>query len=116
MTATVLSARDAPVVFGSQATEPVPERFCLLAAKARGQHVEMRVPAGADADHHATGGQAAVDHGQQHLLAPRFERKSYVAVVLSPGEGEFARRIDLDDPALHPMLLAKALRPLARRV
>src|SRR5580704_3213257 len=26
------------------------------------------------------------------------------------------RRIELDDPALHPVLLAEALRPLARRV
>ena len=27
-----------------------------------------------------------------------------------------ARRIELEDPALHPVLLAEALRPLARRV
>src|ERR1700722_8939568 len=57
-----------------------------------------------------------MDHGQQHLLTPRFERKGNVAVVLSPGEGEFARRIELKDPALHPVLFAKTLRPLARWV
>ena len=36
--------------------------------------------------------------------------------LLVPGEGELAGRIELDDPALHSVLLAEAGRPLAGRI
>src|ERR1700760_3039563 len=112
----VRSARDAPVVFGLEAGEAVPEWTWLLAGHTGDQHVEMRVPAGADANHHAASRQATVNHGEQHFLAPRFERHRNVAVFVAPSEDEFARRIDLDDPALHAVLLTKTVRPLARRI
>src|SRR5258708_28141211 len=98
MTVAASSCRDAPVVFGFEAGKPVPEGPWLLATQAGDQHVEMCMPAGADADHHAARRQAAVDHGQQHLLTPWLEHHRNVAVILSPGEDQFSRRIDLDDP------------------
>jgi hypothetical protein len=49
------------------------------------------------------------------MIAPWLEFERNVAAAL-PCEGELVGRIDLDDAALHPMLVAKAGRPLARRI
>src|SRR5271166_5309324 len=58
---------------------------------------------------------SGVDDGEQHPLAPRLELEGDAA-ALSPGEGEFAWRIELGDPALQAMLFAKSFRPLAGRI
>src|SRR5271154_5661778 len=93
----------------------IPERFRLRAGQAGDKHVEMRMPAGADAKHHSAVGQAAMHDGEQHPLAPWLEFKQNTAAALSPSEGEPAGRVELGDPALHPMLVVEALRPLSRR-
>src|SRR5215510_1277125 len=53
--------------------------------------------------------------GKQHLVTLWFQLEADVATAL-PGEGELAGRIDLGDPALHSVLVAEALRSLARRI
>ena len=73
------------------------------------------MPAGADLQQGGAVGQAAMDHGEQHLVALRLQLEGNVAAAL-PGEGELAGRIELGDPALHPVLLGEAGRPLAGRV
>src|SRR5271155_5217935 len=56
-----------------------------------------------------------MSQGEQHLLAlwVQFERDLAAG---SPGDGELAGRIELDDSALHSVLFAEAGRPLAGRV
>ncbi len=44
-----------------------------------------------------------------------FQLEGDVAAAF-PGDGELAGRIELGDPALHPMLVGEAGRPLAGRV
>jgi monofunctional biosynthetic peptidoglycan transglycosylase len=64
------SRRDAPIVFGLETVPAVPEGFRLLGARARDQHVEVHMPAGADHQRGVAVGQAAMDQGEQHLIAP----------------------------------------------
>ena len=90
-------------------------RAAPAACRADDQEVEVGVPAGADAEHRAAVGQAAVDQGQQHLVALRSELDRDVAAVL-PGEAELMRRVELGDAALHPVLDGKPRRPLAGRI
>src|SRR3954465_4497643 len=106
------SGRYMPVVFFLQPAPSIPERLRLGAACTRDQNVEMHVPAGADHQRNVAVRQTAVDHGEQHPLARRLKLKRHLA-ALAPGEGELMRRIDLDDPALHPVLVGETGRALA---
>ena len=84
-------------------------------AGAGDQNVEVHVPAGGVLQQGGAVGQAAMDHGEQHLVALRVQLEGDVAAVL-PGDGELARRIEFGDPALHAVFLGEAGRALGRRV
>jgi hypothetical protein len=75
------SGRDALVVFGLEPAPSISERLWQGAGQPGDQHVEMRVPAGADPKHHAAVGQAAVDDGEQNSLAPWLELEGDAAAL-----------------------------------
>src|SRR5258708_4676138 len=93
------SGRHPPFVFLLQAAPAVPERQGLRAGETGDQYVEVRVPAGADAQQDGAVGHAAMDQGEQHVVATwlQFERD---AAGVAPGDRELARRIELGDAAL----------------
>src|ERR1700692_695785 len=91
------------VVCLRRAAQAVPEWLRLLAGRASDQNVEVRVPAGSDAQQVCAIGQAPMDQGEQHLVAFWLQLKGNVAAAL-PGNGELAARIELGNTALHPAL------------
>src|SRR5437660_726240 len=112
----VASGRQPRVVVVLETGPAVPEGRRVWAARHAGdQDVEVHVPAGADVEHGAAVGQAAMDQGEQHLVALGLELEGD-ATALSPGDGELARRIELGDPTLHAVLCGEAGWPLAGRV
>ena len=73
------------------------------------------MPASSDLQHDRAVRQTAMDQGEQHVVAHWLQVERDVAGI-APGDGELARRIEIGDPALHPVLFGKAGRPLARRI
>src|SRR3954454_2872194 len=106
------SRRQPPVVILLQAAPAVPERVGRLAADARDQNVEVRVPARADAQHGRAVRQTAMDQGEQHVVALLGQLERDLA-GLAECVGELVRRLDRQNPALDAMLLAKAFRAFA---
>src|SRR5262249_41303937 len=102
-------------VFRPQAAPAVPEGPWLGAADAGHENVQMRVPAGADAERRRAIGNAAVDERQQNLVAPLGPLEGHLPRS-AEDETELARWIAPDDPALLAMLPAEARRPLAGRI
>src|SRR4029453_13056021 len=90
----------------------VPEWRRLLACRTGDQDVEVHVPAAADLQQGRAIWQAAMDHGEQHVIAFWIQLEGDVAAAL-PGDGELAGRIELCNAALHPLLFGEAGRPLA---
>src|SRR5438552_5229109 len=109
------SGRQPAVVFLLQAGPAIPEWRRFLVAGAGDQDIEMHMPAGADLEHGRTIGQTPMDHGEQHARAFRLQFERNVAAVV-PGDRKLAERIELGDPALHPVLFGKVCRSLARRI
>src|SRR4029077_6771540 len=108
------SGRHPPVVFLLQPAPAIPEWRRLLACRAGNQHVEVHVPTGPDLQQGRAVGQAPMDHGEQYLVTLGFQFEAYVATTL-PGDGELSGRIELDDLALHPVLVAKTWWSLSGR-
>src|SRR3984885_2611546 len=75
----------------------------------------MHVPASRYPKQGGAIGQAAMDYGEQYLVALRLQLKGNVAAA-RPGESQLAGRIEFSDPASHPALVAEAGRPLAGRI
>src|SRR5262245_56773449 len=97
------SGRNAALVVLLQADPAVPERRGRLQARGAGnKQIEVHVPARPDLEQRGAVGQAAMDHGKQHLAAPGLQLEGDVSAVL-PGDAELARRIQLGDAALHAM-------------
>ena len=71
--------------------------------------------AGGEHDDDFAIGQAAMDHGEQHVIALALQFIGKVAAAV-PGDGTLAKRLELSDPALHALLLRKAGGTLARRI
>src|SRR5690348_14362563 len=73
------------------------------------------MPAGSDPKQSRTVGQAAMNHGEQHLVTLWLQFEGNVAAAF-PRDGELAGWGELGDPALHPALASEAGRPRAGRV
>src|SRR5436190_10306633 len=86
------SRRQPALVVLLQAEPAIPERLRRLACRAGDENIEMRVPAGSNLEHGFAVRQAAMDHGEQDPLAPRFQLERHVAAVV-PGERDLAQRI-----------------------
>src|SRR3954452_5587430 len=109
------SRRQPPVVILLQAAPAVPERVGRLAADARDQNVEVRVPARADAQHGRAVRQTAMDQDEQYVLA-LFGQLERDLAGLAERVGELVRRLDRENPAFDAMLLAEAFRAFAGRI
>src|SRR5688572_4852467 len=94
------SGRQTRVVFSLQTQPAVPERRGFLAADACGQNVEVRVPASADVEQRCAVRRAAMHDGEHHVLTSRLKFEGNGA-LLTPGDGELARRVERGDARLH---------------
>src|SRR5690606_8381434 len=104
------SAGQARVVFGAETLPCVPEGRAVVTAEARGKHVEVRVPAGADHDPGRPLGNPGMDERQMHPVALGNEVDGDLS-RFAPGEDEAVRRLHLDDAAFHAVLGREPIGP-----
>ena len=79
-----------------------------------GEHIDMGVPSRADVEQHLAFSHAFVHDGQQYLVTTLVKLERDLGAG-APGEHEARLRRAFDHAALHTVLGAKAIGPLARR-